>query len=76
MWRVYRAAGRPWPVLSSDDVIDFKVAEAVLIKTQQEEADAQDKKMREDWKKKTDDLRERVETGGGIVQQATQGGGL
>jgi hypothetical protein len=69
MWRVYRAAGREWPVLSPDEVIDFKIAEAVYLKVQKEEADAQNKQMREDWKKKTEDLRTRVETGGGAVGQ-------
>lgn len=67
MWRVLREAGRPWPVLSEDAVTDFKVAEAVYVKVKHEEADAHKKQMREDWKKRTEDLRTRVETSGGSV---------
>lgn len=73
MWRAYRAAGREWPVLSSDEVVDFKVMEAVALKIQKEDADAHDKQMRKDWKRKTEDLRTRVESGGGITQPVSGG---
>lgn len=38
MWRVYKEAGRPWPRLSDDDVLDYMVMEAVAMKIQQQEA--------------------------------------
>lgn len=37
MWRVFRDAGRPWPVLCDDDVIDYMVMEAVALKAKKEE---------------------------------------
>lgn len=42
MWRVNKAAGRPWPVLiPDDDVLDYMVMEAVAIKVQREDSKAQ-----------------------------------
>lgn len=39
MWRVYKAAGRPWPEIVPDDpVLDYYVMEAVYLKVQQEDA--------------------------------------
>lgn len=37
LWRVYREAGRPWPVISDDDVLDFMIMEAVALKAKKEE---------------------------------------
>lgn len=37
MWRVCKAAGRPWPKLSDDDVIDYMVMEAVALKINRED---------------------------------------
>jgi hypothetical protein len=51
MWRTLRDAGRPWPVLSEDDVLDYMVMEAVAVKVRHEEAEAQKKAEREAWKK-------------------------
>lgn len=50
MWRVYRAANRPWPVLSADPVIDYMVMEAVAIKAKHEEDHAEQQKARKDFK--------------------------
>ena len=51
MWRVYRAAGRPWPKLSDDDVIDYMVMEAVALKAQQEDRNAEKQRQRDEFKK-------------------------
>ena len=40
LWRASRAAGRPWPQISDDDVIDFQVMEAVYLKVEAEDAKA------------------------------------
>lgn len=38
MWRVYKEAGRPWPIVcAEDDVIDYMVMEAVAIKAAKRE---------------------------------------
>jgi hypothetical protein len=43
MFRVYKEAGRPWPVLCpEDDVIDYMVMEAVSLKVRKEDRDAQE----------------------------------
>lgn len=60
MWRVCRAAGRPWPVLSDDPVVDYMVMEAVYIKANQEEERAQ---------KEAATRREARETAKGLVQR-------
>lgn len=41
MWRVCKEAGRPWPVLSDDDVVDYMVMEAVALKANKDEAEAE-----------------------------------
>jgi hypothetical protein len=46
MWRVCKEAGRPWPSLSDDDVIDYMVMEAVALKANKEEQDEQKKAER------------------------------
>jgi hypothetical protein len=51
MWRVHKEAGRPWPVLCKDDVIDYMVMEAVAMKVDREDAEAaKQQKVREDRK--------------------------
>lgn len=50
MWRVYRAANRPWPVISPDPVIDYMVMEAVYLKVQVEDAQAEKQREIADWK--------------------------
>jgi hypothetical protein len=60
LWRVYKESGRPWPVLADDDVIDYMVMEAVAIKAQKEDVEAQKKaekeQEREKWKGDKSDL--------------------
>jgi hypothetical protein len=51
MWRVHREAGRPWPTLSEDSVIDYMVMEAVAIKVRKEDDEAEKKRKRDEWKK-------------------------
>lgn len=52
MWRVYKDAGRPWPVLCpEDDVIDYMVMEAVALKARKAEDDDRKHAEREQWKK-------------------------
>jgi hypothetical protein len=51
LWKVYRAAGRPWPVVcEDDDVIDYMVMEAVAIRAGKAEKAEQESKKREAWK--------------------------
>ena len=52
MWRVCREAGRPWPVISDDPVIDYMVMEAVMLKVRTQDQEAQKAQDREAWKKK------------------------
>ena len=56
MWRVYKEAGRPWPVLSDDDVLDYMVMEAVALKVQSENRQAEEEAAKQEeireWKKK------------------------
>lgn len=51
MWRTYKAAGRPWPKLSDDDVLDYMVMEAVAMKVRKEDAEIAKKQEREAFKK-------------------------
>ncbi len=52
MWRAYKAANRPWPVICpDDDVLDYMIMEAVAAKINKEEADAAQKEERDRWKK-------------------------
>lgn len=51
MWRAHKAAGRPWPVISPDPVIDYMVMEAVSIKARDEDRKAEDEQKRDAFKK-------------------------
>lgn len=53
---MFQAANRPWPVISEDSVIDYMVMEAVFIKVQKEDRDAEKKAERQNWKKDTSNL--------------------
>ena len=50
MWRVCKSAGRSWPVLSDDPVIDYMVMEAVFLKVQKEDEKARKDAERAAWK--------------------------
>jgi hypothetical protein len=51
MWRTHKAANRPWPVISQDDVIDYMVMEAVALKVRTEDEKAEKQRQREEFKK-------------------------
>jgi hypothetical protein len=57
MWRVHKAAGREWPTLCEDDVIDYMVMEAVFMKVQAEDAAAEKKAQVAQEKTKVDHLK-------------------
>lgn len=57
MWRVCKSAGRPWPVICEDDVLDFMICEAVALKVRKEDEAAQKEAERNQWKK---DQREKL----------------
>lgn len=56
MFRVFKEAGRPMPRFSDDDVIDYMVLEAVVIKSRAEEEKAAKKAKRKEWQKDTSGL--------------------
>jgi hypothetical protein len=60
MATVYRAAKRPLPKFSDDDVVDYLVTEAVTFKVAEERKKQEEDARRREWQKKTDDLRRRV----------------
>jgi hypothetical protein len=51
MWRTCKEAGRPWPVLDDDPLIDYMIMEAVAVKAAKEEAKAQKEEEQKAWKK-------------------------
>lgn len=51
MWKVYQEAGRPWPVLCEDEVIDYQIMEAIFIKSRKEDHEMEKKAERDNWKK-------------------------
>jgi hypothetical protein len=51
MWRICKAAGRPFPKISDDDVIDYMVMEAVTIKVRQEDAEQEEQQKKKEWQR-------------------------
>lgn len=51
LWRVCKEANRPFPSVSPDDVIDYMVMEALAVKDQEEQQEAQKKAERDAWRK-------------------------
>lgn len=51
LWHVCKEAGRPWPQLDDDDVIDFMVMEAVAITAAKEAKKQEENQERQSWKK-------------------------
>lgn len=51
MWRAYQAAGRPWPKLDDDEVIDYMILEAVAVKAKQEEREAEKQAEIQRWQR-------------------------
>lgn len=63
VWRTYKEAGRPFPRLSQDDVIDYMIIEAMVSKNMQAESEAQERAEHQAWMKDQkgfDSLRERA----------------
>lgn len=56
LWRVSKEAGRSFPILSEDDVIDFMITEAVALRIDKEDRNAEKKQERDEWKKDTSGL--------------------
>lgn len=51
LWQTYREAGRPIPTFSDDDVLDYMVVEALMVKMADEKRKEQDKQKRDQWRK-------------------------
>lgn len=49
-------AGRGWPQICEDDVVDFCIMEAVALRAANEEKEAYDKQKVEQWKGDTSEL--------------------
>lgn len=49
-WTVYKAAGRPMPRWSDDDVIDFRVTEAILYAANAQDEEDQVKQEQRNWR--------------------------
>lgn len=56
LWRVTNAAGRPWPVLDDDDVVDFMIMEAVALKINKQDKQAEDRATKKAWMKDKEGL--------------------
>lgn len=50
LWTVCKEAGRGWPELDTDDVIDFMVMEAVAVKVAKEREKAEQNKKADEFK--------------------------
>ncbi len=65
MWQVCKEAGRPFPTMDSDDVIDFQIIEAIAIKVAKEEEKAAKKAKAAEWKKDREGIDRLKELSGG-----------
>lgn len=54
---MHKEAGRPWPQLSEDPVIDYMVMEAVALRVREEDEEAEKKRKRDEWKKEVGHLK-------------------
>lgn len=61
-WRVHKAAGRPYPKVCADEVVDYLVIEALALKAGKEREDAEVEAKKQAWKSQTDELRKRAGT--------------
>lgn len=55
IWRVCKESGRPFPRLSEDDVIDYMIVEAVILKAGQEEQEMAKQQSISEWKSRAKD---------------------
>lgn len=60
MARVYKETNRSFPRVSDDDVIDYMVLEAVVVKLGEEQKEMDKKAEIEDWKGDLSSLRESI----------------
>lgn len=51
LWKVCKEAGRPFPVLDDDPVIDFQITEAVAIKVISDEDKARKQAEKRQWRR-------------------------
>ncbi len=51
LYWVCKEAGRPLPAFSEDDVLDFQVTEAVILKSMEEQAKQKKEAERASWRK-------------------------
>lgn len=51
MWRAYKQAGKPFPKLDSDDVVDYLIMEALATKSAKEDTEARRQAEIETWRK-------------------------
>jgi hypothetical protein len=58
MWHTLRAAGRPWPKLDPDPVIDYMIMEAIHIKIGREQQEAEKAAKLEAWRSDRDHLKQ------------------
>jgi hypothetical protein len=58
MWRVCKEAGRPWPQVAEDSVIDYMIMEAVAIKVRKEDAQAEKDAKRNEFKMDREHLKQ------------------
>lgn len=65
LWRVCKEAGRPWPVIDSDDVIDFMIMEAVALRIDRIEKERAKEKQAKEFKKDKAGLDKLREIAGG-----------
>lgn len=58
MWRVFKEAGRPFPRFTEDDVLDYMLIEAILLKVQREDEEQRKKQKTREWRANRDDLKQ------------------
>lgn len=51
LWQVYKEAGRPWPQLDDDDVIDFMIMESVAVAAARGKQEEEKAVERKNWRK-------------------------
>lgn len=65
LWRVCKEAGRPFPQLDDDPVIDFQITEAVALKVMKEEEKARKAAEKKQWRQDSEGLSRLKELAGG-----------
>lgn len=55
-WHAFKEAGRPWPQLDEDDVIDFMIMEAVAVAASKQTQEQEKSSERKSWKQDREGL--------------------